>query len=156
MSSRRCPTSKNSRKIPPSPTPLSHPHLIPHSWISTLPFTSALWPVLPLTLTKLIVDFSQPIALDPTDNNRPIYIHQDDVKPLISYTKLVELRIFGLMDAFQAIIWETVFRNQAEAGVMRVLDINTKSAPIVREGAWKSAGDVQGLDVPVHERRTYK
>ena len=103
----------------------------------------------PLTLEKLVVDIGKPVHLDPTDFNRETYISQDSMKPLTTFTKLKELRLFGMQDSFQGIIWETVFHNEADEGI-HVLDLQMAVRPLVRQKSWVEAADVTGLSVPIN------
>ncbi|KAF2270893.1 hypothetical protein CC78DRAFT_573254 [Lojkania enalia] len=126
------------------------------TWISTLPFTDAVWGVLPTNLTKLVVDIGKPVRLNATDSHREIYISQDGMKPLVHLNKLEELRIFGMRDSFQSIIWETVYNNKSDNKYMRVLDLQMASRPLVREEVWRQAKDVGGLTVAQDEDQSYK
>jgi hypothetical protein len=108
------------------------------------------WDVLPKSVSKLVVDISHPIIVSP-DSHRAMHIPPDDMKPLISLTKLRELRIFGMRDSCQCIIWETVFRNEAEDKGMHVLDLRMAGAPLVRNDHWVKAKDVEGLKVINHD-----
>ena len=115
----------------------------------------SVWDALPTTLAKLVVDVGYPVRLDASDSKRPIYLKQECLKPLINYTNLNELRIFGMRDSYQSIIWETVYRNQVQGG-MRVLDLHMAAPPLVRQKSWVKAKDVHGLTVPVAEVPAYK
>jgi hypothetical protein len=115
-----------------------------------------IWSALPTTVTKLVLDVGYPIKLDADDSNRLIYLNQESMKPLINYTKLKELRIFGMRDTYQSTIWETVYRNEAEEGSMRVLELQMAAPPLVRHEGWSQATDVQGLRVESEEACPYK
>ncbi|KAF1958592.1 hypothetical protein CC80DRAFT_502542 [Byssothecium circinans] len=123
------------------------------TWISELPFMSTIFDLLPKTLAKLIVDVSQPIKV--SSDSRPMYITQDDMKPLLDFTNLRELRVFGMRDSFQAIVWETVFRNGRKHS-MDVLDLRMASPPLVRKDDWIKAEEVVGLNVMDTEFQDYK
>ncbi|KAF2654123.1 hypothetical protein K491DRAFT_717410 [Lophiostoma macrostomum CBS 122681] len=126
------------------------------TWSSTLPFMESIWSALPTTVTKLVLDVGYPIRLDADDSNRPIYLNQESMRPLINYTKLTELRIFGMRDTYQSTIWETVYRNEVENGNMRVLELQMAAPPLVRHEGWNKAKDVQGLRVDLEESRPYR
>ncbi|ORY02457.1 hypothetical protein BCR34DRAFT_636064 [Clohesyomyces aquaticus] len=126
------------------------------TWVSTLPFTESMWGVLPSSLTKLVLDVSQPVGLDNTDEKRESYLLQSAMKPLVNFTKLEELRIFGMHDSFQAVIWETIYRNEAEGEGIRILDLAMASRPLIRDVGWLKAKRVEGLRVPKDVDRSYK
>jgi hypothetical protein len=113
------------------------------TWISDLPFMDIVWKALPRTLTKLIIDVSQPVEVDQKNPLHKRYMGQEAMKPLIEFTKLRELRIFGMRETFQATIWATVFRNEAEEKGMHVLDLQMVDKPLVRQKHWVKAEDVQ-------------
>jgi hypothetical protein len=113
------------------------------------------WTVLPNTITKLIIDVSQPLDVSEQDPVSKKYITQEGMKPLTKFIKLQELRIFGMRETFQSTIWETVFRNEADDG-MRVLDLQLAEKPLVRQDHWVEANDVQGLKVSNPDGQTYR
>jgi hypothetical protein len=96
--------------------------------------------------------------LDANDFNRPSYLDQESIRPLTHFTKLQELRIFGMRDSFQGVIWETVFRNDAdfEGKSMRVLDLTMASPPIVRHEGWIQGKNVVGLSVAEEDETPYR
>jgi hypothetical protein len=126
------------------------------TWISDLPFMDIVWKALPRTLTKLIIDVSQPVEVDRKNPLHKRYMGQEAMKPLIEFTKLRELRIFGMRETFQATIWETVFRNEAEEKGMHVLDLQMVDKPLVRQKHWVKAEDVQGLKVVNEDGQMYR
>ena len=114
------------------------------------------WEALPKTLAKLIIDVSQPVGVDQLNPLHKKYISQDGMRPLVAFTKIRELRIFGMHDTFQSIIWETVFRNEADEKGMHVLDLTMAEKPIVREQHWVKAENVQGLKVSNKDGQIYR
>ncbi|KAF2000228.1 hypothetical protein P154DRAFT_412777, partial [Amniculicola lignicola CBS 123094] len=132
------------------------PDLKEFTWMATLPFMEAVWPALPKTLTKLVVNLDNPVHLDTADGNRRTYISHDAMRPLTTFTKLEQLRIFGMHDSFQSIIWETVYRNDADSKSMDVLDLSMKLVPLVRRSDWLKAEDVKKLTVAEDEVQPYK
>jgi hypothetical protein len=126
------------------------------TWISDLPFMDIVWRALPRTLTKLIVDLSRPVEVDRKNPLHKWYMCQETMKPLIEFTKLRELRIFGMRESLQATIWETVFRNEAEEKGMHVLDLQMVEKALVREKHWAKAEDVQGLKVTNGDGQMYR
>jgi hypothetical protein len=81
---------------------------------------------------------------------------QEDMMPLVEFTKLRELRIFGMRDTCQSVIWEAVFRNEADDKGMHVLDLQMAEKPLVRQAHWVGASEVQGLKVSNPDGQTYK
>lgn len=114
------------------------------------------WDALPKSLTKLIIDISRPIGVDQHDSKRNKYISQEGMKSLVEFTKLRELRIFGMRDTFQSVIWEAVFRNEADDKGMHVLDLQMAEKPLVRQKHWVGAKDVQGLRVSNEDEHVYR
>ena len=112
--------------------------------------------MLPKSLTKLIIDIRQPVNIIKTSIESKVFISQDDMKPLVRYTKLRELRVFGMRDSFQALLWEVVYRNQSDDRGMHVLDLEMATAPFVRQDNWIKGTDVRGLKVPVQDPTPYK
>jgi hypothetical protein len=120
--------------------------LIRLSWVSGLPFMAAVWNALPTTLTKLIIDLGQPIRYEVYGVQREHYIQSDDMQPLVQQTNLEELRLFRIPFSVQLIAWETVFRNTSDGG-MQILELQMADGPIVRNGHWRKADEVRGLNV---------
>ena len=62
---------------------------------------------------------------------------------------LKELRIFRMTDSYQSIVWETVWRNEAEKKMMDLLDLRMLLDPIIRSGPsqtkWTKADGVKSL-----------
>jgi hypothetical protein len=114
------------------------------------------WAALPKTLKKLIIDVSHPIDIDHNNPLHKMYMSQDSMRLLIEFTKLRELRVFGMRDTFQSIIWETVFRNEADDKGMHVLDLQMAEKPLVRQKHWLAANDVKGLKVPNTDGDAYR
>ncbi|KAF2643149.1 hypothetical protein P280DRAFT_505356 [Massarina eburnea CBS 473.64] len=123
------------------------------TWISELSFMGIVFDVLPTSLKKLIIDVGQPVKASP--NGGALYIPSEGMKPLLKFTNLQELRVFGMRESFQAIIWETVFRNKFGGG-MHVLDLRMASPPLVRKDSWIRAADVVGLIVTNEDPVDYK
>jgi hypothetical protein len=98
---------------------------------------AAVWNALPTTLTKLIIDLGQPIRYEVYGVQREHYIQSDDMQPLVQQTNLEELRLFRIPFSIQSIAWETVFRNELQMA----------DGPIVRNGHWRKADEVRGLNV---------
>jgi hypothetical protein len=99
----------------------------------------------------LVLDLGQPVRLDQDgDVLHESYITANEMKPLLEYVKLKELRLFQVRDSLQPLVWETVFRHRLE-DAMRVLDIQMAAAPIVRSEQWRRAKNVAGLTVPTEE-----
>ncbi|USP82488.1 hypothetical protein yc1106_09762 [Curvularia clavata] len=118
------------------------------TWISAIPFMGKIWDTLPTNMTKLVLDLSQPIRIERDgDIEYKSYIAPKDMKPLVQQTQLEELRMFGMHDSMQAVVWETAYRNVSEGG-MRVVDLQMAAEPIVRMDHWRKAMDVVGLTVP--------
>ncbi|KAF2476578.1 uncharacterized protein BDR25DRAFT_277823 [Lindgomyces ingoldianus] len=130
--------------------------LIGSDWVSTLPFVPSTWEVLPTTLTKLVLDISQPVRLDGTDAHRESYLPQSGLKPLVNFDKLEELRIFGMRDSFQSIIWETVYRHDPDSDGMRILELSMANRPLIRQEGWLKAQEVVGLRVAKDDENPYK
>ncbi|KAF2691997.1 hypothetical protein K458DRAFT_438286 [Lentithecium fluviatile CBS 122367] len=126
------------------------------TWMSELPFMEMVWEVLPKTLTKLIIDVGRPVRVDQHNPYHKKYISQESMKPLVEFNKLRELRIFGMRDTFQSIIWEAVFRNEADDKGMHVLDLQMAEKPLVREKHWVAANDLQGLKVSNKDGQVYR
>lgn len=61
---------------------------------------------------------------------------------LPNLTRLQELRILGMRDSFQLIIWQTVYQN---SHFMRVLDLQMAVPPVIRHKGWVKAENVRGL-----------
>ena len=123
------------------------------TWISSLPFTAALWKKLPTTLEKLVLDLGQPVRLTRLYGGdlSKSWITTSEMKPLQYMTNLQELRLLRMHDSFQAVVWDTVYRNTSTKG-MRVVELQMAWAPIVRgRDHWIKAQNVSGLDVPVEE-----
>ncbi|KAF2205854.1 hypothetical protein GQ43DRAFT_427662 [Delitschia confertaspora ATCC 74209] len=129
------------------------PYLHELTWISGLPFTEAVWKVLPHNLKKLVIDVSSPVQLDVTDANHEICLSSEEMTPLVNYTNLEELRILGMRSSYQSIIWETVYRSKC---TMKVLDLQMAAEPLVRQEGWIKAYDVVGLNVPKDKANAYK
>lgn len=79
---------------------------------------------------KLVLDIGKPIRIEPAAFIRKVYFSPDDMKLLVAFTKLKELRIFGMHESFQSVIWKTVFRNTTDKG-MSVLDLQMATPPLV-------------------------
>jgi hypothetical protein len=109
---------------------------------------AAIWDELPTSLTKLVLDLGEPVRLE---QDGPVlhesYITHGEMKPLVKFVKLTELRLFRIHESFQPTVWETVFRNTSTSG-MRVLDLQMAGAPIVRSKEWRMAKDVTGANFP--------
>ncbi|KAH8723897.1 hypothetical protein GQ44DRAFT_740652 [Phaeosphaeriaceae sp. PMI808] len=121
------------------------------TWVSQLPFTAALWEVLPLTLTKIVLDLGEPVRIEHNGEDLyKAYIAPEDITPLQLQTKLKELRLFRVRDSMQSIVWETIFRNTSDTGML-VLDIQMAVMPMVRSKQWLEANNVTGLNVPLEE-----
>ncbi|KAH5270076.1 hypothetical protein HBI71_064910 [Parastagonospora nodorum] len=121
------------------------------TWISGLPFTAAVWKMLPTELIKLVIDVGEPVRLEQDgDFLYRSYITPDEMQLLQEQVKLKELRLLNVHNSFQPLVWEAVFRNTS-AGGMRVLDIQMAVAPIVRSEEWKKAKDVAGLTVALED-----
>lgn len=107
-----------------------------------------IWDTLPTNMTKLVLDLGQPIRTERDgDIEYKSYISPKDMKPLLLQSQLEELRLFGMHDSMQAVVWETAYRNFSEGG-MRVVDLQMAAEPIVRMDHWRKAVDVVGLTVP--------
>ena len=69
-----------------------------------------------------------------------------DMKPLKEFVKLKELRIFGMTESCQSIVWETVWRNEAEKKMMDLLELRMLLDPIIRSGPsqtkWTKGGEL--------------
>ncbi|KAF2709773.1 hypothetical protein K504DRAFT_345443, partial [Pleomassaria siparia CBS 279.74] len=132
------------------------PNLKELTWISSLPFTEAVWSALPsTTLSTLVIDVGAPVHLDSNYSNRPTYISQESMKPLVNFRNLKELRIFNIHNSLQSIIWETVYRNTSDNKGMSVLDLSMASGPFVRDQPWNKAKDVMGLNVTISKKEEY-
>jgi len=114
------------------------------------------WDMLPMSLAKLIVDVSRPVDVDYNNGTQTKYITPEGMQPLIQFTKLRELRIFGMRGSFQSIIWETVFKNTADDKGMHVLDLQMAEKPLVRANHWVAAENVRGLKVRHLDGGAYK
>ncbi|CAA9965261.1 hypothetical protein PTMSG1_08620 [Pyrenophora teres f. maculata] len=122
------------------------------TWISGLPFMPVIWEKLPTSLTKLVLDLGQPVKVHHDVQHDQVieynsYIASNEMKPLVQYTQLKELRLLRMQDSMQSLVWETIFRNTSENG-MRVVDLQMAAAPLVRSKHWHTAEDVVGLTVP--------
>ena len=127
------------------------------SWISGLPFKPAVWAAMSVKkTTKLVLDVGKPLTLNPANDYRDQHLEADDMAPLIQFTALEELRIFSMHLSYQSIIWETVYRNKSDSGMIRVLDLEMVEAPIIRQKHWLVAADVTGLNVEIDEPNTDK
>lgn len=115
-----------------------------------------LWEALPTSLTKLAIDVGWPLSIDDRDPHRQNYLSQADMKPLVNFTKLQELRIFNMRDTLQSIVWECVFRNKAKDKGMKVLDLQMAAAPLVRRDHWAKGAKVNGLHVINDDLQVYK
>jgi hypothetical protein len=56
------------------------------------------------------------------------------MKPLKEFVKLKELRIFGMTESYESIVWETVWRNETEKKMMELLELRLFLDPIIRSG----------------------
>lgn len=113
------------------------------------------WVAVPNSLTTLVIDVGVPIRADAADGYRETHISQAAMKPLTNFTKLRELRVFGMRSSFQSIIWETVFRNDSSDRGMFLLDLQMASAPIIRQPHWLKGENVSGLVVS-NDHEVYK
>lgn len=112
-------------------------------WLSSLAFTEEALNALPKGLTKLVIDVSHPVALDEDNFSSPIYIKPESMKSLTRLVNLQELRIFGMKDSFQSIIWEAAYLNKS---IIRVLELQMAAPPVIFKQAYKQ-GWVQSKDV---------
>ncbi|OCK79707.1 hypothetical protein K432DRAFT_454492 [Lepidopterella palustris CBS 459.81] len=124
-------------------------NLLELTWCSDLPFLGLLWSAISPNLEKLRTNIGVPVRFDLEDFGRPVYIQQEEMEPLTNLTKLKELRIFQMMESFQSIIWETVWKNQSEDKMMEILDLRMCLEPIVRSDScrtdWIKAEKVEGV-----------
>ncbi|KAF2876926.1 hypothetical protein BDV95DRAFT_601337 [Massariosphaeria phaeospora] len=132
------------------------PNLKELTWVSTLPFMETAWKYIPTTVTKLIIDVGRQMRYDPADPERKIYMSMQEMKPLVNFSKLEELRLFSMQEPMQCVIWETVFRNEADSGAMQVLELRMASFPLVRHEDWLTADQVTGLKSFVEGDQEYK
>ena len=120
-----------------------------YSWILSLPFLDLLCRRLSRQLVKLRFDIRRPVRLDASDFRRRTYFQQRDMKPLNEFVKLKELRIFGMTESCQPIVWETVWRNEAKKKMMDLLELKMFLDPIICSGPsqtkWAKAGEVKSL-----------
>lgn len=123
--------------------------LLELTWVSGLPFLDLILQRLPRKLVKLRFDIQHPVRLDTSDFRRPIYFQRRDMKPLTEFVKLKELRIFGMMESCQSVIWETVWRSEAEGKMMELLELTMCLDPIIRSGPsqtkWVKADGVKSI-----------
>ncbi|KAH9868695.1 hypothetical protein J1614_007767 [Plenodomus biglobosus] len=110
------------------------------------------WEGLSTSMTKIILDIGYPVRLmfDGYKSTQKGFISSSEMKPLVKQTKLKELRLFHMQDSYQSIIWETLYRNSTDEGML-LLDITMAVPPLVRSKDWRKASDVAGLAVAVVE-----
>lgn len=120
-----------------------------NSWIAGLPFMPSIFRDLPARLKTLVLDLGNQVRV--YDDNvvlMELHISPMDMEPLVKYTRLQELRLFGLRDSLQFIAWRTVFHNKRRGG-MQTLELHMDAMPIMRNNnnKWHKALDVRGLTV---------
>lgn len=104
-------------------------------------------------LTKLVLDLNNDVRVaDHALDGRFLTKHHitpEEMEPLLSQTRLVELRLRRLRDSMQLIAWKTVYLNELPGG-MRTLELQMHDMPILRNNSnskWHKAADVRGLTV---------
>lgn len=94
-----------------------------------------------------------PVHLNVNDNEHPIYLSVDEMRSLVQFTQLKELRIFGMRTSYQSVIWETVYKNE---GLIDVLELHMEAEPLIRQEGWFKPEHVRGLNVRIDEGKEYK
>lgn len=103
----------------------------------------------PARMKTLVLDLGNYVRVyDDNLVSEKLHITPTDMEPLVRLSRLRELRLFGLRDSLQFIVWKTIFRNKRKGG-MQTLEMRMDAMPMVRNSnhKWHKAVDVRGLTV---------
>ena len=106
---------------------------------------ACIWDAVTTSLTKLVLDLGCPVRLHQDgDVLHESRISAAEMDALKKQEQLEELRLFSMYDSFQALVWETVYRNKSVGGI-GVLDLKMAVTPITRSKKWRPASEVESL-----------
>ena len=102
--------------------------LIMDRWTTGLPFSKKLWPVIPANLQDLTLDLTICSPQEAESYKRQAVFQQAHLKPLCDFRGLKSLCVTGMLESYQQVIWEVVFRNPS----LETLEMRMAQEPLCR------------------------
>ncbi|KAK0640473.1 hypothetical protein DIS24_g9283 [Lasiodiplodia hormozganensis] len=100
-------------------------------WETDLPFSKEIWAVIPENIQKLSLNLFVPDVEELGEHDpHPDYFTHDDLMYLVNFKNLRSLRLYNMVESFQSIIWETVWKNTG----LTTLELEMRDDPITRDG----------------------